>query len=110
MLVCATAVAAAGCGTWNEQFTSTEADRALAALDSVQELVDEGRCKSAQRRVQLLIDQATRVNNDRPDLGAAYAKSAERLQQLVERECVEIKETSPTDEVTSSTGSVGPTE
>jgi hypothetical protein len=110
MLLCAIAVAAAGCGTSNEKLSSGEADRALAALDSVQELVDDGRCKAAQRRVQLLIDQASKVNSDRQDLGAAYAKSAKRLQELVTRECVEIKETSPTGEVTSATGASGPTE
>ena len=109
-LLCAVAAGAAGCGTSAEQFTQSEADKALAALDSIQSLIDDGRCKAAQRRVQLLIDQASKINRDRPDLGAAYAKSAERLQQLVARECVEIKEaTSPTGEVTGTTGADGPT-
>lgn len=110
MLLCAIAVTAAGCGASSEKLSQSDADRALAALDSIQELIDEGRCKAAQRRVDLLIAQASNVNSDRQDLGTAYAKSAERLQQLVARECVEIKETSPTDEVTASTGSTGASE
>ncbi|MGH2906307.1 MAG: hypothetical protein ACRDKI_06000 [Solirubrobacterales bacterium] len=111
-IFCALALVAAlalgGCGTSGEKFTSTEADRALAALDSIQDLVDEGRCKTAQRRVDVLVLQAAKVNSDRQDLGAAYAESAKRLQQLVARECVEIKE-SPTGE-TGETGQTGPTE
>jgi hypothetical protein len=109
-LLCAVAVAASGCGSSGEVLTHSEADKALAALDSVQALVDQGRCKAAQRRVQLLIDQASKVNKDRQDLGAAYAKSAERLQQLVTRECVEVKVSSPTEPVTSATGDTGPTD
>jgi hypothetical protein len=115
--LCALAAAISGCGSSNEKFSSGEADRALAALDEIQQNVDQGRCTAADRRVQVLINQASRINSDRPDLGAAYARSAERLQQLVTRECVNVKEASPTDEVTGTTGptdeptkSTGPTE
>jgi cell division septation protein DedD len=116
-MLCALTAAAAGCGSSSEKFSSGEADRALAALDATQQAVDEGRCTAAERRVQVLISQASRINSDRPDLGAAYARSAERLQQLVARECVNVKETGPTGESTSPTGATheptkptGPTE
>jgi hypothetical protein len=105
-LLCVSAIlAVSGCGSSNEKFSSAESDRALAALDAIQEFVDEGRCTSAQRRVRVLATQSTHVNNDRPDLGEAYASSVARLQELVARECVEIKETTPT----ASTGETGPT-
>ncbi len=104
-LLCAGAVAAAaGCGSSNEMFSAGEAGRALAALDAVQEYVDEGRCNSAESRVRALAVQSTRVNEDRPELGEAYASSVARLQELVARECVEIEEPEPTEEVTSPTG------
>ncbi|MGK2878685.1 MAG: hypothetical protein ACSLFF_08970 [Solirubrobacterales bacterium] len=97
---------ATGCGGTDEKFTSGEADRALAALDAVQEYVDEGRCSAAARRVQALAVQSTRINNERPDLGEPYASSVARLQTLVERECVEIAPASPTPE-TAATGATG---
>jgi hypothetical protein len=96
-----------GCGSSDETFTSGEADRALAALDSIQSLVDDGDCTKAARRVNTLAVQSTHVNDDRPQLGEAYASSVARLQYLVSRECVEIKPTSPTPAVTESTGSTG---
>lgn len=96
-----------GCGSSNEKFTDSEADNALAALDAIQEYVDEGRCERASRRVNALAAQSTRINNDRAQLGEAYASSVARLQTLVTRECVEIMPTSPTPAVTESTGETG---
>jgi hypothetical protein len=112
ILICASLVVVSGCGSSNEKFSSSEADNALAALDAVQEYVDEGRCNSARSRVNALAVQSTRINQDRPDLGEAYASSVARLQTLVERECVEIKPDSATPETsqTGSTGDVEPTE
>lgn len=95
-----------GCGSSDEKFSSSEADNALAALDAVQEYVDEGRCNSARSRVNALAVQSTRINEDRPELGEAYASSVARLQTLVERECVEIKPDMPTPE-TAATGATG---
>lgn len=100
----------AGCGSANEKFTDGEAERALAALDAIQGYVDEGRCASASRRVNRLAVQSTRINNERPQLGEAYASSVARLQTLVTRECVEIMPTSPTPAVTESTGETGGTD
>lgn len=96
-----------GCGSTDETFSNSEADNALAALDAIQEYVDEGRCERASRRVNALAAQSTRINNDRPQLGEAYASSVARLQTLVTRECVEIMPTSPTPAVTESTGETG---
>lgn len=105
-LIGAVLLVASGCGGTDEQFTSGEADRALAALDAVQENVDDGRCTAAARRVRVLALQSTRINNERPDLGEAYASSVARLQTLVERECVEIAPEPPTPE-TAATGATG---
>jgi hypothetical protein len=112
MLICASLAVVSGCGGTNEAFTSGEVDRALAALDAIQEYVDEGRCNRARSRVNALATQASHVNEDRPDLGEAYATSVARLQELVERECVEIKPESPTPVTgeTGTTGEVSPTE
>lgn len=110
-LVCALVVALAltmtGCGGSNQQFSTAEADRALAALDAIQEYVDAGRCQRAAKRVNQLAVQSTHVNSDRSELGEAYASSVARLQALVTRECVEIMPTAPTTEVTAATGSTG---
>lgn len=97
------ALFAAGCGDSNERFDSGEADRALAALDTLEDAVAEGRCNVAKSRVRALIGQAQVVNRDRPELGAAYAESLEQLQSLVETECVE-EQTEPTEPVTGETG------
>lgn len=112
MLICALLAVASGCGSSDEKFSGSEADNALAALDAVQEYVDEGRCNRARSRVNALAVQSTRINDDRPELGEAYASSVARLQTLVERECVEIKPDSPTPETaeTGTTGDVQPTE
>lgn len=104
LLVVSALAAVSGCGSSEETFTAGESDRALAALDSVQEYMDEGRCNSAESRVRALAVQSTRVNSDRPELGEAYASSVARLQELVARECVEISEPEPTEEVTPPTG------
>lgn len=104
LLIAAALAVVGGCGSADETFTQGEADRALAALDAVQEYVDEGRCNSAESRVRALAVQSTRVNDDRPQLGEAYASSVARLQELVARECVEIKEPEPTADVTEPTG------
>lgn len=104
LLVVGALAVVSGCGSSDETFTSGEADRALSALDAVQEYVDEGRCGSAESRVRALAVQSTRINSDRPELGEAYASSVARLQQLVARECVEISEPEPTKEVTAPTG------
>lgn len=118
MAITATALAlfalpAAGCGSSNERFESDEADRALAALDTLEAAVADGRCNVAESRVRALIGQAQTINSDRPELGAAYADSLEQLQSLVESECVERKE-EPTEPVTGETGETaeptGPTE
>ncbi len=100
-----------GCANSNEKFSNSEADNALTALDTVQEYVDEGRCNRARSRVKALAVQSTRINDDRPELGEAYASSVARLQTLVERECVEITPDMPTPE-TAATGATGdePTE
>ncbi|MBI2691093.1 MAG: hypothetical protein HYX29_04015 [Solirubrobacterales bacterium] len=100
-----------GCGNSSEKFSNSEADNALTALDAVQQYVDEGRCNRARSRVRALAVQSTRINDDRPKLGEAYASSVARLQTLVERECVEITPDMPTPE-TAATGATGdePTE
>ena len=98
---------AGGCGPSGEKFSGAEADRALAQLDAIQQLVDQGRCTAAQRRVNILVAQAANINQNRADLGAAWAKSTQRLQQLVTRECVEVKATQPTGGGTASTGATG---
>lgn len=104
LLVVSALVAVSGCGSSDETFSAGESDRALTALDSIQEYMDEGRCNSAESRVRALAVQSTRINSDRPELGEAYASSVARLQELVARECVEISEPEPTEEVTSPTG------
>lgn len=110
-LICAFIAVASGCGSSDEKFSNSEADNALAALDAVQQYVDEGRCNRARSRVNALAVQSTRINDDRPELGEAYASSVARLQTLVERECVEITPDMPTPE-TAATGATGqePTE
>lgn len=104
LLVASALAVVSGCGNSEETFSAGEADRALSALDSIQEYVDEGRCNSAESRVRALAVQSTRINSDRPELGEAYASSVARLQELVARECVEISEPEPTKEVTAPTG------
>lgn len=100
-------VAAVGCGRSGEQFTAAEADRATAALNAVQEMVDDGRCADAQRRIGTLATQATNLGAERPDLSEAWAASVGRLQTLVRRECVEIEPEQSTPPVTAP---AGPTE
>jgi hypothetical protein len=104
LAVCVAAFALSGCGSSNEKFSSAESDRAMAALDAIQQYVDDGECAKAQSRVNKLALQATHINEDRADLGEAYASSVARLQELVDRECVEITPTGPTTEPTDSTG------
>lgn len=106
---------ASGCGGKNEKFSQGEADRALTALDALEADIDDGRCQDAARQVNRLAVQSTHVNEDRPELGEAWASSVARLNQLVVRECIEITPTGPTPEVTSDTGPTdneptGPTE
>lgn len=93
-----------GCGASDETFTSGEADRALAALDAVQQYVEEGRCEKARTYINRLAVQSTHVNDDRPELGEAWASSVAQLNRLVVRECVEITPEGPTPEVTPETG------
>lgn len=97
----------AGCGQPDEQFTSGEAQRAIAALDAIEQNVGDGRCATARRRVDTLVLQAGHVNDDRPSLGDAYAQSVSRLQELIDRECVEVMPTSPTPSVSEPTESTG---
>lgn len=106
-LLCALTVVVSGCGGTKEQFTSAEANRALAALAAIQAYVDSGRCSAASSRVNALASQSTHVNRNRPDLGEAYASSVARLKSLVARECVEITPDSPTPETTAATGATG---
>lgn len=96
-------LAATGCGGSQETFTAGEADRALAALDALEAAVAEGHCGTAESRVNALIGQAQAVNRDRADLGAAYAQSVDRLQQLVADECREATP-EPTEPATGETG------
>lgn len=104
-VLCASAlIAASGCSDSDDKFTAGEAGRANAALDAVLKYVNEGRCGSAESRVRVLAVQSTRINEDRRDLGEAYASSVARLQELVARECVEITEPEPTEEVSDPTG------
>lgn len=104
---CAVVAVFAGCGSSDEKFTSGESSRALAALDAIQEFVEQGRCEAARKRSNALAIQSTHVNDDRPDLGEAYASSVARLQVLIARECVEIAPEGPTVDVTPATGSTG---
>lgn len=97
------AAAAGGCGGSGETFTATEADRALAALDTLERNIADGRCGAAQSRVAALARQAESVNGDRPELGAAFAESVSRLQELVASDCEEA-EREPTEPVTGATG------
>lgn len=97
----------AGCGQSDEQFTSGEARRAIAALNSIEQNVDDGRCATARRRVNTLVLQAGHINDDRPALGDAYAQSVSRLQELIDRECVEVMPTSPTPAVPRPTEPTG---
>lgn len=106
-LAAATIIGAAGCKGSDEHFSSAEASNAIAALDQIERNVDAGRCTAAQRRINALEIQATHVSSDRPQLGDAYSSSVVRLQQLVDRECVEIKPESPTPAVTPATGPTG---
>lgn len=103
MLLAIVVLAATGCGGGGETFTAGEADRALAALDALEAAVADGHCGTAESRVNALIGQAQAVNRDRADLGAAYAQSVDRLQQLVTNECREA-EPEPTEPVTGETG------
>ena len=101
---CTAALVFSGCGSSDQKFSSAESNRALAALDAIQQYVDEGECAKAQSRVTVLAGQAAHINRNRPDLGSAYASSVARLQELVDRECVEITPSGPTSEPTASTG------
>lgn len=101
---CVAALVFSGCGSSDQKFSSAESNRALAALDAIQQYVDEGECSKAQSRVTVLAGQAAHINRNRPDLGSAYASSVARLQELVDRECVEITPSGPTTEPTESTG------
>lgn len=106
MAICAALAAilvVGGCGGSQERFTSGESDRALAALDTLEAAVAQGRCGVAQSRVRALIGQAQSINKDRPDLGAAYAESLQRLESLVASEC-EQRKPEPTEPVTGETG------
>lgn len=93
-----------GCGSSDEQFTTGEANRAIAQLNSIQRLVADGRCEEAAKASNRLAVQSTHINEDRPELGEAWAGSVAQLQRLLTRECVEIEPESPTPEVSEPTG------
>lgn len=101
------ALIATGCGSSDEQFSRGEAVRADAALDYVQNNVEAGRCSRAQAGINRLATQASNVNDDRPELGEAWAASVARLSTLIMRECVEITPEGPTSGAT--TPETGPT-
>lgn len=105
--LCVALAALAGCGSSDEQFSSGEADRALAALDAAQEQIDDGRCSAVQRSINKLATQASHINEDRPELGEAWAQSVQRLRALALRECVEITPEGPTPAITPETGATG---
>lgn len=96
--------ALSGCGGSDEKFTTSEADRAISTLNSIQRLVSNGRCEAAAKAANRLAVQSTHVNEDRPELGEAWAGSVAQLQRLLTRECVEIEPMSPTPSVTEPTG------
>ncbi|MFY9468788.1 MAG: hypothetical protein WAP37_01550 [Solirubrobacterales bacterium] len=107
-------VALSGCGQTGERFSPTETERALASLDAIEAGVREGDCTAAKSRVDGLVAQTHRVNSDRPGLGAAFAESVQRLQELVDADCRQLDEppteavTDPTGEVTEPTGGAQP--
>lgn len=101
--VAALALAGGGCGGSRESFTAAEADRALATLDSLENNLADGRCNAADSRVAVLARQAQSVNSERPNLGATFAESVSRLQELVASQCKESK-SQPTEPVTGATG------
>lgn len=111
-LACLFLLTASGCGGAGEKFSQGEASRALDALDSLQADIDDGRCQDAARQVNRLAVQSTHVNEDRQQLGEAWASSVARLNQLVVRECIEITPTGPTPTTTTDSGptTTGPTE
>jgi hypothetical protein len=104
LLIALAVSVASGCGSNTEQFSSGESKRALAALGSIEAAVEDGRCETAQRLVSRLVAQASHVNDDRPELGEAWAGSVARLSNLVQRDCVEISATEPTGPTTTETG------
>lgn len=104
LLGLALATALSGCGSSDEKFTSGESERALTQLSSIQRLVANGRCEAAAKAANKLAVQSTHVNEDRPELGEAWAGSVAQLQRLLTRECVEIEPMSPTPAVTEPTG------
>lgn len=97
------ALALGGCGRSGETFSAAEADRVLAALDTLESNLADGRCTAADLRVAALARQAQIVNADRPDLGAAYAESVSRLQELVTDQCKTAKK-KPVEPATGATG------
>lgn len=99
---------ATGCGSPEEQFSRGEAIRARAALNLVQDNVAAGRCDKAQIGISRLATQASHINDDRPQLGEAWAASVARLSTLIMRECVEITPEDPTP--STATPETGPTE
>lgn len=101
--ILALALVAGGCGGSNETFTAAEADRALAALDTLESNLADGRCGAADSRVAALARQAQAINGEHPALGAAFAESVSRLQELVAGQCKTAKR-EPTQTVTGTTG------
>lgn len=102
------ALAFASCGESRDSFTSGESARAQAALSAVARNVNEGRCEAAKQGVSRLALQSTHINDDRPELGQAWAASVTRLNTLVMRECTEIQPSQPSPAAT--TPETGPTE
>ncbi len=94
---------ASGCGV-QQQLTSAEVDEALAALDAVEQAVDEGRCEDARDAAQRLSNQALQTTGN-GDFVSAYRESADRLEELVARQCEEAP-----SEPTGPTGPTGASE
>lgn len=102
-------LAVAGCGN-SPQLTSGEADRALTLLDSVQQYVDEGKCKRASAEAQKLSSLALAVGSSASDsFRDAFRESTDRLEELVTEQCEQADEPTGPTGATPATGSTGPT-
>ncbi len=83
LLMCAFALALAGCGSDDGTIPPGDADNLLNQIDAVRDAVQEGDCDLAQSHAEELISQVDELPNDvDPEVAGALTKAAANLDDL----------------------------
>jgi hypothetical protein len=115
LLVCAFAIALAGCGSDDGTIPPEDADNLINQLEAVQNYVEEGECDRAEQQAEELVTAVNELPNDvDPEVAGELTKAAANLDQLASEpeQCTEtgasgIGGVEPTD-TTDTTETVEP--